>query len=231
MQKTLVILILTTLGFYTYGQNEQSTKSMVTDDVETADTIALDENRINSKPHEFDYLDTEADYSDSTGKGIIIQNSGPRGGPINTPSGKYGAAVFWSRVINNRDTPLKITISFPADSTIIFPSSNGHIKLLVPQDTMTIDKVSEFGYGLKNLETFVQSNFHQSSQIKRTIDPSEDCIFYVVLLSHFSSSDEVIRQAGLFLKGEDLFYRLTIDSSTSKLMPCGQIALKNEDDN
>ena len=233
MNKTLIVLILTTLGFYCYGQNDQSTKIKVTDDVKSVDTITLDESRINSKTHEFNYIDTEANYTDSVGKGIIIQNGFPRGGGRLYSSNdiSYGHAVFWSRVVNMKDTPLKITINFSADPTIIFPSSNGHIKLLVPQDTMTIDKVSKYGYGLKNLRTFVESNFHQSSQIQRTINPKEDCIFYVVLLSHFSSSDEVIGRTGLFLKGQDLFYRLTIDSSTSKLIPCGRIAFENEDDN
>jgi len=220
-----------TLGFYSFRLNDQSTKDKVVDDVVSEDTLTLDENSIKSQEFiSINYINTEANYTDTTGIGIIIQNSGPRGGGRVSDDIDYGYAVFWSRVINKKDTPLKITINFPADSTMIFPSSNGHIKLLVPPDTMTIDKVSEFSYGLENLRTFVESNFHQPSQIQRTINPNEDCMFYVVLLSHFSSRDQVIRKTGLFFKEQELFYRLNIDASTSKIIPCGRVTFKNEDD-
>jgi len=231
MNKTLIVLILTTLGFCSYGQNDPTTKPGGDEDVITADATTLDESRIRTKTHEVSYVHTEANYTDSSGKGVIIQNGFPRGGGRISHELDYGHATFWSRVMNKGDTPLKVTIDFPADSIIIFPASSGHIKLLVPQDTMTIDQVSKYSYGLRNIKTFVESNFHEPSQIQRTINPNEDCMFYVVLLSHFpASSVHVIRRTGLFLKGEDLFYRLTIDSSTSNLVPCGRLAFTDEAD-
>lgn len=233
MSKTLLALILMTFGFCSYGQDDHSSKSAATTNAELVDGLTLDESKIKSKTHEVDYIDTEANYTDSDGKGIIIQNGFPRGGgSVYSPSGvPYGHAVFWSRVINRGDTPLKIVVRFPADSTVIFPATNGHVRLLVPQDTMAIENVSTFGYGFKNLRAFVKQDFHQSSQIQRTIQPGEESIFYVVLLSGFFLPDEVIRRTGLFLNGQELFYRLTIDSSTSKLIPCGEITFVNEDDN
>ena len=229
MKKTLIILILTTLGLYTCGQNNKPTEDRVDNKTNTADTITLDKDRINV--WEFSnstYFHTEADYTDSTGKGIIIQNGFPRGGGIifTTNNAPYGHAIFWSRVVNKMDTPTEITINFSADSILISPSSNAHFKLLVPPDTMTFDNLTKFSYGLKNVKTFVENNFHQTSQIQRRINPNEDCIFYVVLLSHLSPSDKGISRAGLFLKEQNLFYKLTIDSLTSKLIPCGWIKLK-----
>lgn len=234
MEKTLIILVLATLGFYSCRQKDLSTKNKEIDELKTVDTITLDEHRIKSQEiNSNNHIHTEANYTDSTGKGIIIQNGFPRGGGrIYSSKGMtYGHAVFWSRLINKTDTPLTITINFPADSILIFPSSNGHIKLLIPQETMRMDQVSEFSYGLENIKPFVESNFHKPSQLQRTIKPNEDCIFYVVLLSHFASADEVIRRTGLLLKEQDLFYRLTVDSLTSKIIPCGRIVFNNEEDN
>lgn len=223
MKKTLIILmIVKVLSFYSFGQNKLS------------DTVILDESKIKFQEiSSYNYVHTEANYTDSTGKGIIIQNGFPRGGgriySFNDIS--YEHAVFWSRVINKTDKPSKIIIKFPADSILISSSSNNHIKLLVPPDMMTIDQISKFSYGLTNVQAFVKSNFHQTSQLEKTINPNEDCIFYIVLLSHFSSDDKVVRRTGLFLKEQNFFYRLTIDSLTSKLIPCGQIIFDKKDDN
>jgi len=231
MKKTLAMLILMTLGFYSCGQINPSTRDKVLNDVKTVDTINIDESSIQTQEYSANnHIHTETNYTDPTGRGVIIQNGFPRGGGRVSDDIDYGYAVFWSRVQNKTDSLIEIIINFPADSIIIFPSSNGHIKLLVPQDTMTMDKVSKFSYGLKNIKTIVENNFHQSSQIHRTIKPNEETIFYVVLLSHFDLSDQVIRRTGLFLEGQDLFYRLSIDASSSKIIPCGKIAfLSNRD--
>ncbi len=63
MRKSLIILILTTLGFYSYGQNDQSIQNKVIDDVKTIDTITLDENRIYSKTHEFYLVKSDQEES------------------------------------------------------------------------------------------------------------------------------------------------------------------------
>jgi len=232
MKKTITILILTIIGYFACGQSDQPTKDKVTRKVIAEEPIPIHKSEIHTQEYSADNrIHTEANYADSTGSRIIIQNGFPRGGGRVSDDIDYGHAVFWSRLQNKTDSLLEITINFPADSIIIFPSSNGYIKLLVPQDTMTMDKVSVFSYGLDNIKTFIESNFHQSSQIHRTIKPNEETMFYVILLSHFASSDQVIRRTGLFLEGQDLLYRLSIDDSTSKIIPCGQIIFKNEGDN
>ena len=231
MRKSLTILILTTIAFYSCGQNPKAITDKVISDIRTVDRKAKYESRIKTQSFftKDSYIHTEANYTDATGKGIIIQNSFPRGGAfsVNSNEKKYGYAVFWTRVINKEDTTLELTINFPSDSIIIIPSSNVHFKLLVPPDTMTLDKVSTFNFGLEGIQTFVDKNFHQPSQLQRTINPNEECMFYIILLSHLSPSDKGVTRTGLFLEGQDLFYKLNdMDSSNSKLISCGWISFK-----
>ena len=96
-------------------------------------------------------------------------------------------------------------------------------KLLVPPDTMTLDKVTEFSYGFEGVKDFIARNFYEASELQRTIPPNEESMFYVVLLSHLvSSNDEGIGRTGLFLEGQDLYYRLT-SALGVKLIHCGRI--------
>ena len=71
MKTSIIILILTTTGICSYPQDVQSQKLS-------------------------DYIDTKYEYTDSTGKSLIIQNSLPRGGLTYTdPNGEiYVYAVF-----------------------------------------------------------------------------------------------------------------------------------------
>lgn len=79
------------------------------------------------------YIDTEYRYMDSTGLSVIIQNSYPAWGGFlfndssettvytytNAGGKKFGCAVFWYRIINETDSPLELTLNFPADSFAI----------------------------------------------------------------------------------------------------------------
>ena len=224
MKISLTILILTTIGFYSCGQNTPSDSTKT--DIETEVSLTIDESRIKIDPFSSDsYVHTEADYIDSNGKGIIIQNSYPRGGGyIPTPSIlRYGHAVFWTRIINKSDKPLELDIDLSADAFNIFPSADAHVKLLIPPNEMTLDKVTTFSFGFENIDSFLSTNFYKRSIVKKTILPNEDYIFYVVLLSHLAPRDQGVSRTGLFLDGENFVYRLTIDSSNSTLIPCGQI--------
>jgi len=204
MRKNLIILLLTTIGFYSCGQNHQTTTVKEVSKVKTVDPITIEENNIQTQNFTYDsYIHTAAVR-------------------------KTKKKPIWTRVVNKADRTLELTINFPADSIIILPSSNAHFKLLVPPDTMTLDKVSTFSFGLEGVETFVRSNFYQPSQLQRTIKPKEESMFYVILLSHLATSDTGVGRTGLFLKEENLYYKLSIDSLTSKLIPCGRIAFINE---
>jgi len=217
------------LSFYACGQSHKTTTDK---EVNATKTVAKKTKyKSEIKTHGFtraSYLHTEATYTDKTGKGIIIQNSYPRGGPINTPEGRYGHAVFWSRVINKTDTAVDLNLKFPADSIVVKPATNTHFKLLVPPDTMTPDKVSTFGFGLDYIEDFVAENFYKSSQYQRTIKPNEDAMFYVILLSRLAPTDKAVIRTGLFLEGQDLVYKLEdLDSQRDKFVPNGSISFKD----
>ena len=87
-------------------------------------------------------IDTESKYTRSDVKGVIIQNSFPKGGLKYTDqNGKvYVYAIFWTRVINETDNPFEWKIDFPLDSYDLPSSPGRYFKILLPSDTMTLDK-------------------------------------------------------------------------------------------
>lgn len=165
-------------------------------------------------------------YSETNTNGIVIQNSFPKGGPYNGPTKKnfnYSHLVFFTRVVNETETPLELTINFSADSIPIPHSPDTFVKLFLPSDTMTHDKQSLFFYGVTELESF-----DKPTRFQKTINPNEECLFYVVAIFYQTKATEQNHQRGgnraeLVLKGQDLFYRMPpqIDS-----LPCGQIISK-----
>lgn len=53
-------------------------------------------------------------------------------------------------------------------------------------------------------------------------------MFYVILLSHLAPNDKGVIRTGLFLEGQDLFYKLEdLDSQRDKYVPSGSISLKD----
>jgi len=180
---------------------------------------------------------TKYEYTDSIGKRLIILNGFPRGGSRYTdPNGEvYGYAVFWTRIINETDNTLELKIDFPLDSYEVPTLPGKYFKIVVPPDTTTRDKDDLFNYGLTNLESFLDSSIHKPSLLKRTIYPKESSGFYVVKLALTTQGGDIdILRTGLTLKGQDLFYRVSVYNSTAppsiiseKEIPCGSINLKN----
>ena len=171
------------------------------------------------------YIDTESRYTDSTGIAVIIQNSLPKGGGYTDSTGKnFGYRIFWTRVINETATPLELTINFPADSFAILPSPDSYFKVSLPPDTMTLDKETLHAYGATGLKSFLDTGLNKPTMLQRTINPKEACLFYIVVV--FYQGGNGVTRAGLILKEQDLFYRITpqLDSS---LIPCGNIVFKN----
>jgi hypothetical protein len=109
------------------------------------------------------------------------------------------------------------------------PSLPGkYFKILVPPDTMTLDKEPLFNHGLTDLESFLDKSIHKSSSLKRTINPKESSGFFVVMLCLIEGAHGTMR-TGLSLKGQNLFYRIKVDGSKSnskssdKEIHCGSI--------
>lgn len=164
-------------------------------------------------------------YSENASKGVVIQNSFPKGGPYTHPTGKrFGHAIFWYRAINETTTPFELTIHFPADSFPIPPSSDSYLKLLLPPDTMTLAKEGLYGYGATGLTSFLDTGLHKPTRLQKTLQPKEEFLFYIAALSYQSGGTV---RAELVLKEEDLFYRIGIlPHFDSALFPCGRIRFK-----
>ncbi len=171
----------------------------------------------------------ESNDSKRYDQGVIIENSLPKGGPYTDVTGKqFGYSVFWTRVTNRSSTPLDLTINFPADSFLVPPSPHSYLKLFLPPDTMTVGNESLNDYGATGLRSFFFSGVHKPTSLKQTIKPQEEYLFYVGALSGGPSNQSggTVR-AGLVLKEQDLYYRISImPNFDSLLFPCGHIVLK-----
>lgn len=221
-----VYTLLLVLVFHTScGQNQTSVPKHIIDP-ETKDVVT------STGFNERDIY-TKYEYTDSIGKRVIIQNSLPRGEPYTDPNGKeYFKTIFWTRLVNETDNPLKLKIGFPVDSYEVPGLSGKYYQVLVLPDTMTIDKKASYDYGLTGLKPFLNNNIHKPSSLKKTIDPKESSSFYVVILIDKGVGGPF--RTGLSIKEENLIYRISRLDSTPAHAPvdekeiiCGSINLKN----
>ena len=180
------------------------------------------------------YIYTDTTY-ESSGKEITIQNSGPKGGnvepeiPYTDSTGKkYFFAAFWTRIINGTNTTLDFKVHFPADPFPLSSSSDAYLKLFIPTDTMTVDKLPLYSYGLTGMKSFLDTNFNNATILQKTIKPNEDHIFYIVTISYQAGGPA---RAAITLKEKELFYRISMGPYGPLEIPCGRIALKNKDGN
>lgn len=211
MKKTIVLLFAATAGFFSCTQGWKSTQETV--DTETSNSVT---NVQNDKD-----IYTKYEYADSKGGILIVQNSFPRGGIKYTdPNGEeYYCAVFFTRIINETYNPLVLKINFPMDS-YEFPSLPGrYFKLLLPADTMKLDKAPLSNFGITDLESFLDNNVHKSSSLERTIKPKESSGFYVVKLNFKPKSGweggSGSTRAEFIIKEQNLYYRIKNDGSKS----------------
>jgi hypothetical protein len=177
-------------------------------------------------------IDTEIKYTDSIGNRVIIQNSGPRGGwGFTDVSGiRFGHRVFWTRVINEADTPLELTITFPADSFAL-PGPDSYMKVFLHPDGLTQEskisfngwKATDYAGKLFQDTTSLKSLCHIPTKLQKTINPKGALLFYTVVLRHHQRGINSPR-AGFVLKKRGLFYKIT--EFGSALIPCGQIVFK-----
>ena len=217
MKKNILILIIATIGFSSCKQGSKSTPDTV--DKETYNSVR------------------NYEYADSMGNRLIIHNGTPKGGMKYTdPDGNvYGYVIFWTQIINKTINPLELKIDFPLDS-FEFPSLSGRYqRLLLPSDTMTIDKTSLSYYGL-NVKSFLDNYRYKSSSLRRTINPGDSTAFYVVILSKWKiiAGGSGSMRTGLSLKGQNLFYKISAYKMTHELpltgkkeINCGSINFKN----
>lgn len=173
------------------------------------------------------------EYLDSLGNSLMIKNSLPKS-RINytAPNGaKYIYAVFWTQIINKTTNPIELNLSFPSDSFEFPLSSKNYMKILLPSDTMTLDKASLPEYGL-NVKSFLDAGFNKSNSLKRTIQPKDSSAFYVVTISNGGAGGSL--RSALSLKEQNLFYKLSLFNNSNnelvlmdkKEIDCGNVSLK-----
>ncbi len=150
-------------------------------------------------------------YGDSMGKQVIFTNSLPRGTTYTAPDGKqYFRWIFWSGITNETGKPLEIDINFPAAFYEVPGPTGSRYKILVPTDTMTVDKAHLFNYGMTGLTAFVDTAINKPSTLKRTIQPNQSTGFYIVLLSLSTDvATGFTMRTGLRVKGSGLVYKLS----------------------
>ena len=210
---------MATTGLFSCRQGSKSTSDTV-----NKETLNSTENVQRQKPltkHNEKYIDTKYEYTDSTSRSLIIQNSLPKGGFHYTyPTGKtYIYAVFWTRIVNETDNPCELTIDFPAESREL-PSAPGvYYRLFFPPDTMTIDKEPLYDYGLTRLKSLLDNGLSKPSSLKRTINPKESSAFYVVTLSNKGVGGTL--RTGVTIKDQNILYRINKTE-----IHCGKINLK-----
>ena len=172
------------------------------------------------------------EYADPMGKRLIIQNSLSRGIQYVDPNGKKkNKVLFWTRITNETENPLELNIAFPVEYEV--PSLPGrYFKVLLPSDTMTLDKEPLPDYGITDLKSFLDNNIHKPSSLKRTIKPKESGGFYVAIL--FDEGVIGPFRTGLSIKGQNLVYKVTRYAGKQgvlfvdeKEINCGSINLKN----
>jgi hypothetical protein len=229
MKYLWIYSLLLMLVFYTSCEGQDTA-----DSIQRTNKIDDWNKRWKIKDYKLPDIDRE-----TASQGVIIQNSFPKGdGYANSRRKIFSIAIFWTRVINVTANPLELTIHFPVDSIAILSSPDSYLKLFLPPDTMTIDKVPLYGYGLASLRSVLDTGLNKLTMLQRTINPNEEYLFYVGVLRYkVSNQAPATRQAGphqargdvtrtgLVLKEQDLFYKISVDLDSS-LIPCGQIFFK-----
>lgn len=207
-----ILLIIATAGLLSCKQGSQSTP-------ETVETETVNSAR-------------KYEYADSMGKHLIIENGGPKGEGYTDPTGQeYFKTIFWTRITNETDNPLELNIDFPLDSHELPSSLGRHFKILLPSNTLTLDKLKLPNYGLTDLESFLDNNIQKSASLRRTISSKKSSGFYVVIL--FDKGVGGPFRTGLSIKGQNLVYRVSRYGSRQggslmdeKEINCGRISLR-----
>jgi hypothetical protein len=164
------------------------------------------------------WIDTEVKYSFVNQRDVIFTHSLPKGGGLYYLKGiKYSHVIFWTRIQNQTSTPIKLQLTFP-DITYL-QSPDAHIKILLPKDTMSREKEQLFNYGLTDFESLLNDNTKQVKVLKKTIDSKKDYYFYIPVFMHEINGSA---RASIELKGEKLFYKISIGKDTA-FIPCGSL--------
>lgn len=204
MKRSIILSTIAAMALSSCGQSSKSTPGTVA--IETLHSTKNVQSQKNLSSEK--YIHTKYEYTDSTGRRLIIENSLPKSGIHYTdPTGKrHIYAVFFARIVNETNNPCELRLYFPAEWARL-PSAPGvYYRLFFPPDTMTIDKEPLYDYGLAHLKSFLDTGLSKPSSLKRIIYPKASNAFYVVTLSN-KGVDGPIR-TGFTFKDESIFYSI-----------------------
>jgi hypothetical protein len=169
------------------------------------------------------WVDSEVKHTDSNGNSVMMTNSLPKGGGVVYQNGKkYGYVVFWTRMSNQSATPIELKVKFP--EVTFFKSPDSYIKIVLPKESMNIEKEQLFDYGLTNLQSILNDESNQLVILQKKIGPKEDYLFYVTVFIHIEGSGSA--RAKFELNDKELFYKISMGSDTT-LIPSGSLDFKN----
>lgn len=222
MKKIILLICVIAVLFSCRLTNKSTPETAVVETVNSVKNVQSDKD-----------IYSKNEYTDSYGKNIIIENGYPRGGvKYIDPDGKECSyAVFWTRINNETDNPLELNIDLPINSYKISNFPGKYFKVLIPTDTLTLDKIPLINQ--TTLKSFLDNNIDKPSSFKRTINPKKSNGFYFVMLISTLEATGMTRTE-LNLKGQKLFYKISRYSMTKpatiideKEINCGSINLKN----
>ena len=169
------------------------------------------------------WVDSEVKLTDSRGNTVMVTNSLPKGGGVVYQNEKkYGYVNFWTRMSNQSATPIELKVKFP--EVTFFKSPDSYIKIVLPKESMNIEKEQLFDYGLTNLQSILNDESNQLGILQKKIGPKEDYLFYVTVFIHIEGSGSA--RAKFELNDKELFYKISMGSDTT-LIPCGSLDFKN----
>jgi hypothetical protein len=123
---------------------------------------------------------------------------------------------------NQSATTIELKVKFP--EVTFFKSPDSYIKIVLPKETMKIEKEQLFDYGLTNLQSILNDESNQLGILQKKIGPKEDYLFYVTVFIHIEGGGSA--RAKFELNDKELLYKISIGSDTT-LIPCGSLEFKN----
>jgi len=178
---------------------------------------------------------------------VTIENSLPKGGGLYTDATghDYRYTIFVIRVINGTADSLSLSMFVPATPielastfsqiTAASPVSNS-FTLFLPFDTVTLDKLALYGYGVTDLEPYIPTSVNTGTRIERTVSPGKDLLFYLGILwfpgspvkREFHNTRHVPVRSSFHIDKEILFYSMRGVSPQldSAVIPLGRVVVK-----
>ena len=220
MRLILPFIILMIAFIYSCGQDHKSTIIKESKDLGNSKILLNAESFMPKTTAKQKNIDSRYTYIDTNGHNLIIENSFPRGGlKYKDPKGEeYVYAVFWTRITNETNYPFEMIMKFTENSYKLESSPARFFKLFIPTDTFTNIKEPQFNYGL-DLEKYLDNNYYNQAELKRTIGPKASSGFYVITL--FNKGVNGTLRTGLRIKDKKLIYRIN-----DKKIYCGNINLE-----